>query len=558
MAVTHHRHRSYLAVALAFACGAMTISSTSLPATSVAFHDDDPLARDPETQDASKVKEWEIDLFIDLAVNLFSQPGDRATGVRAGNINTIDELPDSNWFTNRILARPLSIADAVRGPHNGSGPAPGPWTVTASKDVGFAPGFTVEDTAGETWFISFDARGYPEAATGAILVANKIFWALGYWQVENILTSIRPEQVLLGDTATVRPMSGTRRQMRPGDLDEIWDRAHRSPDGAFRAVAARRLAGRPLGGFRYHGTRPDDPNDLVPHEHRRELRALKVFGAWTNLVDMKAGNTLDMLVTENGRSVVRHYLQDVGSTFGTGANAPREFDEGWEHLYEGDLVWKRLVSLGFMIRPWQTVPYVDSPAVGRFEGTLFEPATWKPRIPTAAFRHAQPDDLFWAARRVMAFSDEMIRSLVKTAHYTDPNAERHLADVLIQRRDKIGAAYLIAVTPLVAFELSVDGRLSFDNAAVTAGVTTPPSGGYRVKWAQFDNATGSLTPIGEGTVRAGERPSPPNPLPAGAGALVCVEVSAVAPAHETWTPVRAYFRRTANAWTLVGLVRDNA
>ncbi len=50
------------------------------------------------------------------------------------------------------------------------------------------------------------------------------------------------------------------------------------------------------------GTRSDDPNDLVPHEHRRELRALRVFGAWTNLVDWKAGNTLDTLVEENGRA----------------------------------------------------------------------------------------------------------------------------------------------------------------------------------------------------------------------------------------------------------------
>ena len=93
------------------------------------------------------------------------------------------------------------------------------------------------------------------------------------------------------------------------------------------------LPGKILGGFRYAGTRPDDPNDIVPHEHRRELRALRVFGAWTNLTDLKAGNTLDTLVTENGRTFVKHYLQDVGSTFGM-ANRPHEWDIGWEYFYE--------------------------------------------------------------------------------------------------------------------------------------------------------------------------------------------------------------------------------
>ena len=138
--------------------------------------------------------------------------------------------------------------------------------------------------------------------------------------------------------------------METRDLDDVFKRAHRSADGSYRAVAARAVPGRPIGGFRYYGTRPDDPNDVVPHEHRRELRALKVFGAWTNLVDMKAGNTLDTVVVENGRSVVRHYLQDVGSTFGTGANGPREYDEGWELLYDGELTRKRLVTSRLRLR----------------------------------------------------------------------------------------------------------------------------------------------------------------------------------------------------------------
>jgi hypothetical protein len=536
---------------LTLLCSALVIAR---PATrGPAFHTDDPLSREPETQDASKVKEWDIDLFIDLAINLFGEPGEKP-GARAGNVNTIDEVPDSSWFTNRILARPVTIEEALRASAVGSGVAAGPWTVVADKESGFAPGFTIQDAAGETWFISFDARGYPEAATGAIIVATKLFWTLGYWQTDNVLASIHPDRVLLGDSATVRPPSGKKRQMRQDDLAAIWARAHQSSDGSYRAVASRRLPGRPLGGFRYYGTRPDDPNDLVPHEHRRELRALKVFGAWTNLVDLKAGNTLDMLVTEGGRSRVRHFLQDVGSTFGTGANAPREYFEGWEHLYEGDLVWKRLVSLGFYLRPWQTVPYETGPAIGRFEGAAFDPPAWKPRAPVAALRNARADDLFWAARRVMAFSDEMIHAIAKTGGYSRPQDARDLADILIARRDKIGRAYLVAVAPLINFRLSANGELTFENAAVQAGVAAPPRGGYEISWSYFDNATGAVTPIANPAVVSGERGQAPA-LRASPETFVRARVRAIDAPVPGWAPVDATFRRTAEGWKLMGLDR---
>jgi len=147
------------------------------------FYSDDPLQREPETQDASKVQEWEIDLFWDLAENLFGNPGAKTPVVKSRDVNSIDEVPNSSWFTNRIGTETLSITDAVRGPLTGDGPAPGAWSVIRPKEAGFAPGFTMNDAKGETWFVSFDANGFPEAATGAILAANKIFWALGYWQV---------------------------------------------------------------------------------------------------------------------------------------------------------------------------------------------------------------------------------------------------------------------------------------------------------------------------------------------------------------------------------------
>src|SRR4026208_215334 len=83
------------------------------------FYSDDPLQREPETQDASRVQEWEIDLFWDLAENLFGNPGGRRPLVTSRDVNTLDEAPDSSWFTNRIGTEPLSTADVVRGPLSG-------------------------------------------------------------------------------------------------------------------------------------------------------------------------------------------------------------------------------------------------------------------------------------------------------------------------------------------------------------------------------------------------------------------------------------------------------
>jgi hypothetical protein len=540
---------------LASICAAVIAGAIGASSATPKFYSDDPLQREPETQDASGVQGRDINLVFDLTFNLFARPGDPNANVRAQNINTIDEVPDSNWFTNRLVTRTVTPEEAARGPLVGSGPAPGPWTITQDKRSGFAPGFTMRDTAGETWFVSFDGRGYPEAATGAILVANKIFWTLGYWQVENHLATIRPENIVIAETATVRPPSGVRRPMTKDDLDAVLARANRSSDGSYRAVAARAIPGRPVDGFFYYGTRTDDPNDVVPHEHRRELRALKVFGAWTNLVDMKAGNTLDSVIMENGRSVVRHYLQDVGSTFGTGANAPREYDEGWEYLFEGDPAMKRLATLGFALPRWQTVDYQKQEAIGRFEGDAFDPLTWKPRVPTAAFVRARPDDSFWAARRVAAFSDEMIRAVAATGQYTDPAAAKLLADVLIKRRDAIVRAYLPAINPIIDPALDESGSLTFRNAAVDARVAPAPAS-YQAEWFAFDNATGESRPLGT-TMATTTRLAAPAGLGAVQTGFIHVQLSAPGAQPASWAqPVHAYFRREGgSAWRLVGFER---
>ncbi len=172
--------------------------------------------------------------------------------------------------------------------------------------------------------------------------------------------------------------------MKLQDIEPVLRRGFVKKGSSYRVLASRLLPGKILGGFKYYGTRSDDPNDVIPHEHRRELRALKVFAAWTNLVDLKALNTMDTLITENGKSRVRHYLLDVGSTFGMGANGPHEWTEGYEHLFEGDKLLKRMATLGFYIQPWQTAKYKEHDSIGIFEGDKFDPEAWKSRVPASA------------------------------------------------------------------------------------------------------------------------------------------------------------------------------
>src|SRR5262245_31628695 len=256
------------------------------------FYSDDPISREPDPEDASGAQPEDIGLAYDLSYNLFVTASRTPSNKRARNINTIDEVPDSSWFSNRIGSRALTADEITRGPNVGAPPAPEKWTIIREKSSGYAPGFTARDANGETWFISFDPPSNPKGATAAMVIANKLFWALGYNQVETFLTKIDPRRLEIDPKATARRPNGKRTPFTQSDLAAVLERAARNSDGTYEAAAARLLPGKVLGPFRYEGTRPDDPNDIVPHEERRELRALRVFGAWTNLTDLKAGYTL--------------------------------------------------------------------------------------------------------------------------------------------------------------------------------------------------------------------------------------------------------------------------
>jgi hypothetical protein len=550
------RHAAAAAVAGAFA--AMLAAGSRGSAAAPKFFPDDPLWVEHDTRNVTNIPDLEVDDFVDLTLNLFSKLGDPTTNVRAKNVNTVEEVPNSgSWFTNRIGSRTMTPEEIAVGPDTTKGPPSGRWTIIASKTDGISPGFTIRDSTNQVWFLKFDPPGYRAMATGSEVAVTKLMWALGYYVPENYIAALQRDALVVGEGATFTPPGGTRRPMQLSDIDKLLKQADREPDGTYRIVASKSLEGKPVGRIRFYGTRPDDPNDVVPHEHRRELRAYRVFAAWVDHVDVKATNSRDMLVSDNGRSFVRHNLIDFGSTLGSGGVEPREYWEGNEYLAEPSTTLKEIVAFGFYIPRWHTERVYEAPSVGRIpaDNTKFDPERWKPRVPNQAFLRARADDKFWAAQRLAAFTDDMLRAAVKTGQFGDGKSEEQLVRTLSERRDAILRAYLPAINPISEPALDAAGVLTFRNAAVDAGVAKPPQT-YRAQWAAFDNATRATRPLGE-TTASTARITPPANLPSDADVFLRLDISAAGGgAEKSWeTPVRAYFRRDSRSWRLVGFER---
>lgn len=527
---------------------------TVLPGAGQKFYRDDPLWRDPETQDASAAKSVATSQQYDFIENTFLDAGDE-DGRRAVNLNTVDQVPDSSWFTNRVGRDRWTTEQLVRGPNVGGGPAPGPWTIVGAKSEGITPGLTIRDSAGDTYFIKFDPPGNPEMASGAEVISTKFFYAFGYHTPENYLATLRRDSLVIGDSAVVADADGKRHALEERDLDSLFEKAARRADGGYRVIASKAILGRPIGHFRYYGTRPDDPNDIFPHEHRRELRGLSVFAAWLNHDDSRSINTLDVLVPEGSRSTIRHYLLDFGSTLGSGSTQAQTARAGNEYLWEARPTLVTMLTLGLYIRPWVQVEYPKLPAIGRFESTYFRPENWKPEYPNPAFRNTRPEDRFWAARIIARISDEAITGIVASAQYSDPRSTEYMTETILARKAKVLMSWLNGSNPAVDFALDPDGRLTFQNAAVEAGVSKAADR-YTVAWSRFDNASSTHTTVGsEQTATTTAAPAPRELL---SSEFVSATIRAYHPDHPAWQqPVVVYFRRGPDStWTLVGLERN--
>jgi hypothetical protein len=539
-----------LAIALAGVAGGRAATPKFFP--------DDPIQVDDDRAfDARDVDPIEGSNAYDFAEHTFFKPGDRRD-IRAVNVNTLDEVPDSTWFTNRIGPGPMSIEELVRGPNQFDTLNVDDWPIVQEKSSGITPGYRLTDPSGHLYQVKFDPPSHPEMASGAEVIGAAIYHAIGYNVVQGYIVEIDPARIVISPKATTVDMSGRRRQMRREDVDRILSRAARLPNGKYRATLSRFADGRPVGYFKYYGTRPDDPNDIHPHEHRRELRGNRVFSAWLNHDDSRGINSLDMLETAEDRGYIRHFMFDFGSIMGSGSTVAQVPRAGNEYILEWAPALKTLATFGLYVRPWITVDYWQGArSVGRFEADFFDPVKWRPEYPNPAFDNMRSDDAFWAARLVARFNDEAIRAIVAKGRYSEPGAAEHLATTLIKRRDKVLRAWLTGMNPIAEPRLTADGVLTFENAAVAARVATTPTA-YALRWSRFDNTTGAH--VGESVDMRVTEPQAPAPKQLLEGAdFVAVAVETVHADHPGWrVPVVLTFRRTGAGWQAVGLERTVA
>ena len=523
--MTNRRHLFLLLVILLVICPA---------AQAQKYRRDDPIWVDHDRQPIPPpVKVDDLSQVADFLQNTFShKPGRPAA--RSENINTWGEVPDSSWFTNRMSRRSLTIEELVRGPNGRPGPDMSqPWTIIGGKTQGITPGFTILDAKGDMYFIKFDPIGYPQLATSTEVISTKFFHAFGYNVPENYLARIRRDSVKIGPDAKVKDENGLKRKWTEEDVDRIFQKVPVQDDGAVQVVASFKLDGDIIGPFVYFGTRSDDPNDVFPHENRRELRGLRLFAAWLNHDDSRSVNTKDCYIKQGDKQgYVRHNLFDFGSCLGSGSVRIQGRRAGNEYMLEAGPILKAALTFGIWDRPWRYVRYPDYPAIGRFEADYFRPEQWRPEYPNPAFERMQDEDAFWACKTIARFTDEMVRALVKTGELKDPAAEEYLTQSLIKRRDKILRYYLSRMNPLADFELvSLDGRpaLRFSNLGETRGLGQADS--YQYQWSSFDNRTGAMKPLGSQEVVA----APEFSLPREQGnGYLAVVIRTLAPSQKDW------------------------
>lgn len=520
----------------------------------VRFADRRPLWRDPDEAAIPLSGKRELaDNWVRARAGLFS-PLDDALALKvnpeAKNVNSLDEVPDSSWFTDR--RRAAEVAGTPYGPKEiGADPddapdADGPITIVEGKFTGGSRGFVVTDSSKRRFLFKLDSPGFFSLATSTEVVAARLAAAAGRRVPDLTIVDVTPEQLRISKEAKIKDASGNKRPFTAKDLEHFLDGVPRTPEGRLRFSASAWIKGKIVGPYSYVGRRADDPNDRVPHEDRRDLRGYRVFSAWINNVDTIEANTLDTYEGEPGKGHVVHYQQDVGGSFGNYAVGALASWMGYESYFDGPRILASMLAFGAYKRPWARTGIEDEraaalrewPEVGWFEAEHFDPDAWAPLWFNAAFYRATTRDLYWGAKRVLSFSADEIRAAIAAGHYR-PEAAARLFDVLWERRERIGRTYLARVAPFERFRF-VEGQLCFDDLVVVHG---------------FDRRPAEYAAQGAGAVLSGVDGKRCASLPQGDGYHIVTLRVRRSGERRLGRPVRVHYVEEQHARHVVGLER---
>jgi hypothetical protein len=379
----------------------------------------------------------------------------------AVNVNAIDEVPDSAWFTNRLGKRKLSREELLAGacrPEDildGERATPGSWHIDQGKPNGASAGFRIRVNGKQKFMMKTDTPLQPERPTAASAIGAAIYHAVGFYTSCEQIVYFDPKVLFLEPGLIVTDNSGVPRPFDQAALKKVFEQAgQRGP--LLRMQASAWLPGSLLGPFRYEGTRGDDPNDIIPHQDRRELRGARVLAAWIHHFDAREQNTMDSWIAsdperpDSSPGHVRHYYLDTSDSFGS----EWDWDEisrrlGHSYLLDWGYLAADFATLGLIERPWERAQRKPGfELFGYFSDRDFDPDSWRNEYPNPAFSRATEHDNAWMTRILSRLDRADIDALVELGEFTHPEHATYLADVLDRRLQRITARYFARLSPL--------------------------------------------------------------------------------------------------------------
>ena len=412
----------------------------------------------------------------------------------APNVNSLDEVPDSAWFTNRIGKHKPTTEQLAQGACKdedkleGESAEPGAWVIDEGKNNGSTPGFRIK--IGKRKFVlKADDPAEPERASAASAIGAAIYHDVGFYSSCEQIVYFKRSALKLTPGLTVTDNSGISKPFDQKALDDVLDKAGKRGD-LVRMQASAWLGGYLIGPFKYEKVRDDDRNDIIDHEERRDLRGARVLAAWVNHIDAREQNSMNAWVADkhepadSSPGYVRHYYLDTSDLFGSNW----AWDEinrrlGKSYLLDWGDIGADFITLGIPRRSWELTAVTPGMEMfGYFDSRTFDAEGWKNEYPNPAFSRATERDNAWMARILSRFDREDIHALVMLGKLSKPEATEYLTRILEERLQKVLERYLLRLSPIADLRMRTPNMLCATDLARRRHVRPDSEFRYSAGW----------------------------------------------------------------------------